>query len=54
MQDESNRNLSQTITLSNMKVLNFKTTEETEKKVLELTSKGIHFLVTGSTQIIIN
>lgn len=36
-----------------MKTLNFKTEKETEKKVIALTIKGIKFVVTGRTQIII-
>ena len=36
-----------------MKAMNFNTEKETEKKVLELSSKGIKFRVAGRKSIII-
>ena len=36
-----------------MKTINFKSEHETERKVIELTLKGVEFRVTGRTQIVI-
>lgn len=36
-----------------MKTLNFKSEKATEAKVIELTIKGVKFVVTGRTQIVI-
>ena len=37
----------------NMKTIRFKTEKETENAVIELTIKGVKFLVTGRTEIVI-
>lgn len=36
-----------------MKTINFKSEADTEKKVLELTNKGVHFRVIGRKAIVI-
>ena len=36
-----------------MKTMNFKSEQETERKVIELTMNGVKFRVTGRTKIVI-